>query len=292
MHIISQGNIGDGWRHLQTHTWDGIMMPGTFTPCTGFRDGEQMPCSSSKISSLRWVDCQVRLMDRFNRGRKGVCTKQLIQNLVDHKHPANDPSIRRPPLAMVTRKSCWDSHTSSLCHHSRGPRGCLHAPPTSGHVFQRWRHFLRVMLKVLFSASRIKWNIADLTGNLGFPGGSLIKNPPANARDTGLIRESGRSPGEGNGNPFQCSCLGNPMDRGAWRATVHGVAKESNMTEWLNSNSLKTAQHLRTYYKGRILCPITKVRDGGKCLGRQEGVGRCGADGLQGACYTGITFTV
>ena len=127
------------------------------------------------------------------------------------------------------------------------------------------------MLKVLFSASWIKWNIADLTGNLGFPSGSVIKNPPANARDTGLIRESGRSPGEGSGNPLQCSCLGNCMDRGTWRATAHGVAKESNMTEWLNSNGLKTAQHLRTYYKGRILCPITKVRDGGKCLGRQEG---------------------
>ena len=44
-------------------------------------------------------------------------------------------------------------------------------------------------------------------------------------RDVGLIPESGRSPGEGNGNPLQCSCLGNPLDRGAWRATVHGVAK-------------------------------------------------------------------
>ena len=43
----------------------------------------------------------------------------------------------------------------------------------------------------------------------------------------------GRSPGEGNGNPLQDSCLENPMDRGAWRGTVHGVAKESDMTEWL-----------------------------------------------------------
>ena len=64
------------------------------------------------------------------------------------------------------------------------------------------------------------------------------KNPPANARDTGSIHGSGRSPGEWNGNPFQYSCLENPMDRRPWRATVHGVAKESNTTWWLNNNSL------------------------------------------------------
>ena len=60
---------------------------------------------------------------------------------------------------------------------------------------------------------------------MGFPGGSVVKNPPTNAGDMGLIPESGRSPGEGNGNPFQYSCLGNSMNRGVWRATVHGVAK-------------------------------------------------------------------
>ena len=51
---------------------------------------------------------------------------------------------------------------------------------------------------------------------MGFPGGSVIKNPPVNAGDLGLIPELGRSPGEGNGNPLQYSCLGNPMDREAW----------------------------------------------------------------------------
>ena len=60
---------------------------------------------------------------------------------------------------------------------------------------------------------------------VGFPSGSVVKNLPANARDVGLISGLGRSPGEGNGNPLQYSCLENPMDRGAWRATVHGVAK-------------------------------------------------------------------
>ena len=59
---------------------------------------------------------------------------------------------------------------------------------------------------------------------MGFPGDSVVKNPPANAGDTGLILGSGRSPGEGNSNPLQYSCLENPMDTGAWRAIVHGIA--------------------------------------------------------------------
>ena len=60
----------------------------------------------------------------------------------------------------------------------------------------------------------------------------MVKNPPANAGDTGdlgSIPGSGRCPGIGNSNPLQYSCLENPMDRGVWRATVHGVA-ESDMT--------------------------------------------------------------
>ena len=60
---------------------------------------------------------------------------------------------------------------------------------------------------------------------LGFPGGSMVKNPPASAGDLNSIPVSGRSPGEGNGNSLQYSCLGNFMDRGAWWATVHGVTK-------------------------------------------------------------------
>ena len=50
---------------------------------------------------------------------------------------------------------------------------------------------------------------------VGYPGGSVVKNPPANTGDSGLIPGSGGTPGEGNGNPLQYSCLGNPMDRGA-----------------------------------------------------------------------------
>ena len=66
-----------------------------------------------------------------------------------------------------------------------------------------------------------------------FSGGSVVKNPPANAEDAGhlgSIPGSGRSPGIGNDNPLHYSCLENSMDRRAWRTTVHGVA-ESDMTE-------------------------------------------------------------
>ena len=59
----------------------------------------------------------------------------------------------------------------------------------------------------------------------GFPGSSAGKESACNVGDVGLIPGLGRSPGEGNGNPLQCSCLENSMDRGAWQATVHGVEK-------------------------------------------------------------------
>ena len=65
----------------------------------------------------------------------------------------------------------------------------------------------------------------------------MVKNPSAHVGDVGLIPGSGRSPSGGNGNPLQYSRLGNPMDRGAWWATVCGVAKESDTTEQLNNNN-------------------------------------------------------
>ena len=67
---------------------------------------------------------------------------------------------------------------------------------------------------------------------MGFPGGAVVKNLPTSARaaeNVGSIPGSGRSPGEGNGNPFQYSCLGNPMHRGDLRATVHEVTKSPTL---------------------------------------------------------------
>ena len=86
---------------------------------------------------------------------------------------------------------------------------------------------------------------------MGFPGDSVVKNLPANAGDTGEVSSvpgSGRSPRGGNGNPLQYSCLGNPVDRGAWWATVHGVT-ESVMTERLTL-SLRNWEH--EYFAGEV----------------------------------------
>ena len=78
---------------------------------------------------------------------------------------------------------------------------------------------------------------------LGFPSGSAAKNPPGNAGDMDSIQESGGSLEEGNGNPLQNSCLGNPTDRGARQATVHGVA-ESDTTERL-THTEEFLRHIR-----------------------------------------------
>ena len=66
--------------------------------------------------------------------------------------------------------------------------------------------------------------------SLGFPGGSVVKNLPDNAGDMALIPGLRRSLGEVNGNPLQYSCLENPIERGAWPAAVHGIAKELDRT--------------------------------------------------------------
>ena len=76
-------------------------------------------------------------------------------------------------------------------------------------------------------------------GLSGFPGGSVVKNPPVSAGDPSLISELGRSPGEGNGNPLQYFCLGNPTDRGTLQATVHGVAKSQTQLSDLNTATTK-----------------------------------------------------
>ena len=73
---------------------------------------------------------------------------------------------------------------------------------------------------------------------MGFPGGSVVKNPPANVGDTGSVPGSGRSPGGGHSNPLQYSCLENPMDRGAWWATVHEVTEsQTQMSDWAQAQA-------------------------------------------------------
>ena len=86
----------------------------------------------------------------------------------------------------------------------------------------------------------------------GFPGGSVVKNWPANAGDAGSVPGLGRSSEEGNDNPLQYSYLENPMDRGVWWATVHGVAKESNTVWWLN-NHFWNSPRLASFFQAMVL---------------------------------------
>ena len=72
---------------------------------------------------------------------------------------------------------------------------------------------------------------------MGFPGGSNGKESACSAGDLGSSTELGRSPGEGNGNPLQYSCLENPMNREAWWVTVHGVAKSWTRLKWLSTHA-------------------------------------------------------
>ena len=72
---------------------------------------------------------------------------------------------------------------------------------------------------------RMHSNIQRVQTNMCFPGGSVLKNLSANAEDLSLIPGLGKSPGERHGNPLQYCCLGNPIDRGGWQATVHSVTK-------------------------------------------------------------------
>ena len=86
----------------------------------------------------------------------------------------------------------------------------------------------------------------------GFPGGAEVKASACNVGDLGSIPGSGRSPGEGNGNPLQYSCLENLMDRGAWWATVHGSRSQTRLSDftftllrvWLRNDTL--SMHLKT----------------------------------------------
>ena len=97
-------------------------------------------------------------------------------------------------------------------------RGCGHKEDSGLGLTQSW------VQSPILPPTGFGWPVRCF---MGFPSGSVVKNLPATAGDAGSIPGSGRSLGRGNGNPLQYSCLGDPMDRGAWWATAHGVAKKS-----------------------------------------------------------------
>ena len=86
-----------------------------------------------------------------------------------------------------------------------------------------YRNFCESLMVEIEKNERINKHYANVY--MDFPGGSEVKASACNAGELGSIPGLGRSPGERNGNPLQYACLENPMDRGAWRATVHRVSK-------------------------------------------------------------------
>ena len=122
---------------------------------------------------------------------------------------------------------------SYRCRRQSCPLGrTLHFPfplasPSSAPICH-WGHFQSIRVFRMYSLREGLGKMSHLDSDLtikGLPGGSDGKESACNAGDWSSIPGSGRSPGEGNGNPFQYSCLGNSMDRRAWRATVHWVTK-------------------------------------------------------------------
>jgi len=90
------------------------------------------------------------------------------------------------------------------------------------------------------------------------PGGISGKESACQARDTSSIPGSGRPPGERNGNPLQYSCLENPMDRGAWRATVHRVAKSQTRLKWLSTHAHMSQ---KDYEQMTMMCVTSELSE-------------------------------
>ena len=125
-----------------------------------------------------------------------------------------------PSLALGKKLSCF----FQLLVANNIPCGCI--TPSSAHLHMT--SFVSFSFSVCLTRTPVSGFGAHMDNPENFPGGAMVKNPPANAgdmRDTGSIPGSERSPRGGNGNPLQDSCLDNPMDRRAWRATIQRVTK-------------------------------------------------------------------
>ena len=122
--------------------------------------------------------------------------------------------IRPRPECHLKPSSCQLSHPAFLSQAGSG----THISPQSDFGFHTTAGAEPELVDVSCAKGQISFPYLP-------PGGSVVKNPTADAGDVDSIPGSGKSLGEGNGNPLRHSCLGNSTDRGAWWATVHGVAK-------------------------------------------------------------------
>ena len=172
------------------------------------------------------VVCKVSEFQRGVQGCDLVLIKGKFERCTQEEHPGK-PGGRLPPSKDVPRAG-ERSATGPVLVPSGGKWPCWH--PDLGYTSRSRIHF---------------WCLSYP----GFPGGSVVKNPPANAGDAGESGSIwlGRSPGEGNGNQLQYSCLENSMDRGALWATAHGVKKSQTwLSNWAHAH--EAMQSVVLYY--------------------------------------------
>ena len=168
-----------------------LYLPGWRAPPPRPREKRNHTHAPSRNSSSNFSAC--------HRWERYSCCRHHRQKRNTHTHTQNTTTLQS--LSILSHRRF--SYSVSSCHS------------------------LREVPVTLFWKQRDD-NSSQASGTRGSPGGAVVKNLPANvgdARDTGSIPRWGRSPGGGNGHPLQYSCLGNPMDRGAWWATVQGVTK-------------------------------------------------------------------
>ena len=140
---------------------------------------------------------------------------EILINLTANHHPIPRPQFPWILLELWVSLFLFSFQRLTWLHwfHLNNPGKSHYSPRFQGLEHERpWRAII-----LLISTCGCMWK--------GFPGGSVVKNLPANAGDMASIPGLGRFPGERNGNPLQYSCLGNPMDREVWQAAVHGVTK-------------------------------------------------------------------
>ena len=143
--------------------------------------------------------------------------RQRLTRFVLVETPCGHLSPPEPVSPLASQGGTWTSQPRKQGALQTAVHRRWAARSTSKGIFHKSHPILGAMILPVFM------NLNAIC--VGFPGGSEVKNLPVNAGDTGSIPRSGRFPGEGNSHPLQYSCLGNPMDRGAWWATVNGIAE-------------------------------------------------------------------
>ena len=172
------------------------------------------------------------------------------KHTADFSFQSRGPQLRDPMPENLRREIKYSINIMCLNH----PQTIPHLPPVCGktvfHETCLWCQKVRDRWFKGIKANHLQYFVHTYWLNWTSQAVLVVENPPANAgdtRDVGSSRGSGRSPGGGQGNPLQYSCWENPMDRRAWRATVHRFAKSQTQLKWLSMNTKHKGLNLHCY---------------------------------------------